>query len=51
MLPATRNDRYTDIQHHLKVHSFRAFIVLLAWGLIVAAFYQKPARYSAASKH
>jgi hypothetical protein len=42
MPPATRNDRYTGIQHHLKVHSFRAFTVLLAWGLIVAAFYQKP---------
>ena len=28
--------------YHLKVHSFRTFTVLLAWGLIVAAFYQKP---------
>ncbi|MCK1480569.1 hypothetical protein IVB27_39035 [Bradyrhizobium sp. 197] len=37
-----RNDRYTGIRHHLRVHSFRAFTVLLAWGLIVAAFYEKP---------
>ncbi|WP_342738965.1 hypothetical protein [Bradyrhizobium sp. B117] len=42
MLPPTRNDRYTGIRHHLRVHSFRALTVLLAWGLIVAAFYEKP---------
>ena len=28
--------------YHLKVHTFRALTAVLAWGLIVAAFYQKP---------
>src|SRR3954451_23567188 len=42
MPPSTGNDRYTGIRHHLRVHSFRALTVLLAWGLIVAAFYEKP---------
>ena len=28
--------------YHLKVHSFRTMTVILAWVLIVAAFYQKP---------
>ncbi len=28
--------------YHLKVHSFRTFTVILAWVLVVAAFYQKP---------
>ena len=28
--------------YHLKVHSFRTLTVILAWALIVAAFYQKP---------
>lgn len=40
MLP--RNDRYTGIRHHLRAHSFRVLTVLLAWRLIVAAFYEKP---------
>jgi hypothetical protein len=29
-------------RYHLKVHSFRTFTVILAWLLLVAAFYQKP---------
>jgi hypothetical protein len=29
-------------RYHLKVHSFRIFTVILAWLLIVAAFYEKP---------
>jgi hypothetical protein len=28
--------------YHLKVHAFRTLTVVLAWVLIVAAFYQKP---------
>ena len=28
--------------YHLKVHTFRTLTAVLAWGLIVAAFYQKP---------
>ena len=28
--------------YHLKVHSFRTITVILAWVLIVAAFYEKP---------
>jgi hypothetical protein len=37
--PATR---YTGLRHHVKVHSFRTLTVVLAWVLIVTAFYQKP---------
>ena len=29
-------------RYRLKVHSFRTVTVILAWVLIVAAFYQKP---------
>ena len=28
--------------YHLKVHSFRTLTVIMAWALIVAAFYLKP---------
>ena len=28
--------------YHLKVHSFRTLTVILAWALVVAAFYQMP---------
>ena len=41
MLSLRERDR-PGFGYHLKVHSFRTFTVLLAWGLIVAAFYQKP---------
>jgi hypothetical protein len=37
----TRRD-YTGLKHHAKVHSFRISTVILAWGLIVAAFYYRP---------
>jgi hypothetical protein len=30
------------LKYHLKVHSFRLFTVILAWILILAAFYEKP---------
>jgi hypothetical protein len=39
--PRTRRD-YTGLKHHAKVHSFRISTVILAWGLIVAAFYYRP---------
>jgi hypothetical protein len=32
---------YTGLKHHAKVHSFRISTVILAWGLIVAAFYYR----------
>src|ERR1700753_3260261 len=31
-----------DLRYHLKVHSFRAVTVILAWVLIVVAFYERP---------
>ncbi len=39
--------RFTDrdrpgLRYHFKVFSFRTFTVVLAWVLIVAAFYQRP---------
>jgi hypothetical protein len=40
MIPA-----YTDwpgFRYHLRVHSFRTITVILAWLLVVAAFYEKP---------
>jgi len=37
----TRRD-YTGLKHHAKVHSFRLLTAILAWGLIVAAFYYRP---------
>ena len=37
-----REDRFTGLRHQAKVHSFRTVTVVLAWVLIVAAFYQKP---------
>jgi hypothetical protein len=30
------------LRYHVRVHSFRVFTVILAWFLIVAAFYEKP---------
>jgi len=37
----TRRD-YSGFKHHAKVHSFRVGTAILAWGLIVAAFYYRP---------
>jgi hypothetical protein len=34
--------QYLGFRHHAKVHSFRIITVVLAWVLIVAAFYEKP---------
>jgi hypothetical protein len=36
--------------HHLKVHTFRTLTAVLAWGLIVAAFYQKPELLTSAQR-
>ena len=33
---------YSGIKHHAKVHSFRILTAILAWALIVAAFYYRP---------
>jgi hypothetical protein len=30
------------LRHHAKVHSFRIVTVILAWGLIALAFYERP---------
>jgi hypothetical protein len=35
-------DRYAGFRHHAKVHSFRIATVIMAWALIVGAFYESP---------
>ena len=40
--PLVRENRYSGLRHHAKVHSFRILTVVLAWLIIAAAFYQKP---------
>lgn len=42
MNPLIRENRYSGLRHHGKVHSFRIFTVILAWVFIAAAFYEKP---------
>jgi hypothetical protein len=37
-----RDERYSGFRHHVKVHSFRIFTVILAWVLLALAFYEKP---------
>jgi hypothetical protein len=39
---ADRRSAKIPLQHHFKVHFFRALTVILAWLLIVAAFYERP---------
>jgi hypothetical protein len=41
MTPLRDNGR-PGFRYHLKVHSFRTVTLILAWILIVAAFYQRP---------
>ena len=36
------HDTRPGFGYHLRVHSFRALTVILAWLLIIAAFYQDP---------
>ena len=31
-----------SLRYHAKVHTFRIFTVILAWFLVMAAFYEKP---------
>jgi hypothetical protein len=40
--PSRPHRDYTGLKHHAKVHSFRISTAILAWGLIVAAFYYRP---------
>ena len=42
MTTPIREDRYSGLRHHARVHSFRMFTVVLAWLCIGAAFYEKP---------
>jgi hypothetical protein len=42
MSPLIRENRYSGLRHHAKVHSFRFFTVILAWVFIAAAFYEMP---------
>lgn len=46
----TESDDRPKLKYHLKVHSFRMFTVVLAWILIVAAFYEKPEMLTAAQR-
>ena len=39
---AIRDPDRPGFRYHVRVHSFRLFTVILAWFLIVAAFYEKP---------
>ena len=36
------NTRHEGLKRHAKVHSFRIATAILAWALIVAAFYYRP---------
>jgi hypothetical protein len=49
MVPLRDNSR-PGFRYHLKVHSFRMFTVILAWVLIVAAFYEKPEALTGAQR-
>jgi hypothetical protein len=43
--PIDRPVRHTErpsLKYHVRVHSFRIFTVILAWVLVIAAFYEKP---------
>ena len=40
--PSRPRRDYSGLRHHAKVHSFRIGTAILAWGLIVAAFYYRP---------
>jgi hypothetical protein len=38
----TGERNYSGIKHHAKVHTFRIMTAVLAWALIVCAFYYRP---------
>jgi hypothetical protein len=42
MTTPIRENRYSGLRHHARVHSFRIFTVVLAWLCIGAAFYERP---------
>src|ERR1700742_166887 len=42
MIVSRRDPGRPNFKYHLKVHSFRMVTVILAWMLIVAAFYEDP---------
>jgi hypothetical protein len=46
----TRGNDRPGLGYQLKVHSFRTITVILAWVLIVAAFYEKPELLTAAQR-
>jgi len=39
--PSLQNDG-PGLKYHVRVHSFRVFTVILAWVLVIAAFYERP---------
>ena len=41
-MPRFKDSGRPGLGYQFKVHTFRTFTVILAWILIVAAFYQKP---------
>ena len=41
-MPLIRDNRYSGLRHHARVHSFRIVTVILAWVFIAAAFYEMP---------
>jgi hypothetical protein len=47
---ADRSSEPIPLRYHLKVHFFRTLTVVLAWFLIVAAFYEKPEALTAAQR-
>jgi hypothetical protein len=47
---ADRRSSEIPLRHHFKVHLFRALTVILAWFLIVAAFYERPEALTATQR-
>jgi len=41
MAPLVRENRYSGLGHHAKVHSFRILTVVLAWLILAARFLPK----------
>jgi hypothetical protein len=45
-----RDDPQPGFRYHLKVHSFRALTVILAWVFLAGAFYESPELLTAAQR-
>lgn len=45
-----RRSSKIPLRHHFKVHLFRGFTVVLAWFLIIAAFYERPEALTATQR-